>query len=196
MTDLKRGEKIMDSMLLEQFRGKPNIRAYFMCYFEELNTCFADSEDSYYGRFLETAEGEALDIIGIILDQKRDVVIVNDYFGFQGAVGALGFGAGTFKDENSLGFSVTPLTDAVYRNLLRAKAYVMNKDQCNVEDVYNIVRTVLNRAVPTLSVTYPGDRQFQLNLSVNEVTTAEHALINYASKWFVTNGITFTISRI
>ncbi len=196
MVDLKRGEKIMDAMLLEQFQGKPILREYFMCYFEEMNICFANSEASYLGRFLDNAEGEALDIIGLILDQKRDVVVAEEFFGFQGATGALGFGDGVFKDENSLGYTVTPLTDYVYKNLLRAKAYVMNKDQCSVEDVYEIVRRLLNRSPVTMSVTYPAARQFTLNLALTEVTSPEEAIIQYASKWFVTNGIVFTINRV
>lgn len=193
---MTRGEDIMDAMLLEQYQKSPNLREYFMCFFEEMNLLLATSEQSYRTRLILDAEGESLDIIGRILQQERNVVITQEYFGFQGATGALGFNDGTFKDENELGFTVTPLTDSVYRNLLLGKAYVLNKDNCSVEDVYNIVRIVTGKALSTLTITYPGDRQFQLNLSATEVTLPQHALIQYASEWFVPNGITFTISRL
>lgn len=203
MATNNRGELIFDGLLTEQFRNKPNIKAYCMAFITEMDELLLACEESYYGRFLENATGEALDIIGIILNQSRDVVLPDNFFGFQGATGATKMAGaatptdgGIFKSASESGFTVTPLTDKLYRQLLKTKAHVMNNDDCSTETMYECVTILLDRALSSLGVTFPASRQVQLDITASEVTAQEESLILYSSKFFIPTGVVFTINRV
>ena len=202
MVLLDKGEQILDSMLMDQYSASPNLKEFFMCFMSEMDFMFQTLQESYEGRLLENAVGEAQDIIGIILNEERNLVLTNDYFGFQGAVGATKMAdeatpsvGGIFKSDEELGFSVTPLSDAVFRRLLKTKASMLNSDTCNVEDMYNCIAILLDKQVSNILVTYPASKQILLTMSSNEVTSGEEGLITYASQWFVPTGIKFTLVR-
>lgn len=197
-----KGEQILDSMLLDQYSASPNLKEFFMCFIAELDFMFQTLQESYEGRMLNNAVGEAQDIIGIILGEERNLVLVNDYFGFQGAVGATKMAdestpvdGGIFRSEEETGFSVTPLSDSLFRRLLKSKASILNNDTCNVEDMYNCIAILLDRQLSSIAVTYPGTKNITLTVSSSEVTSGEEGLINYASKWFIPTGIQFTLTR-
>lgn len=197
-----KGEQILDSILLDQYSASPNLKEFFMCFIAELDFMFQTLQESYEGRMLNNAVGEAQDIIGIILGEERNLVLVNDYFGFQGAVGATKMAdestpvdGGIFRSEEETGFSVTPLSDSLFRRLLKSKASILNNDTCNVEDMYNCIAILLDRQLSSIAVTYPGTKNITLTVSSSEVTSGEEGLINYASKWFIPTGIQFTLTR-
>lgn len=198
-----KGEQIFDSLLIDQYASSPNLKEFCMCYIAEMDELYQAIEDSYYGRMLEDAVGIQQDIIGIILNEDRNVVITNEYFGFQGAAGAAKMAdeatpadGGIFRSEEEVGYNVTPLSDALFKRLLKAKGSILNNDTCNVEDLYNIVTILLDRALSNLGITYPGSRQVQLELAASEVTAAEESLIMYASQWFMPTGTQFTVNRV
>lgn len=197
-----KGEQILDSMLLDQYSNSPNLKEYFMCFIAEMDFLFQTIQESYEGRMLENAVGEAQDIIGIILGEERNLVLTKDYFGFQGAAGATKMAdeatpndGGVFKSEEESGFSVTPLSDDLFKRLLKSKASILNNDTCNVEDMYNCITILLDRQVSTMNVTYPAAKQIALEVAASEVTASEEGLITYASKWFTPTGAQFTITR-
>ena len=197
-----KGEQILDSMLMDQYSASPNLKEFYMCFIAELDFLFETIQESYEGRMLENAVGEAQDIIGIILDEERNLVLSNDYFGFQGASGATKMAdeatpsdGGIFRSEEETGFSVTPLSDAIFRRLLKSKASILNSDTCNVEDMYSCITILLDRQVSNMAVTYPAAKQIVLTMSSSEVSSGEEGLINYASKWFIPTGVQFTLTR-
>ncbi len=197
-----KGEQILDSILIDQYSASPNLKEFFMCFIAELDFIFETLEESYQGRFLENAVGEAQDILGIILGEDRNIVLTNDYFGFVGAPGATKMAdeaapndGGIFKSEEESGFSVTPLSDSVFKRLLKSKASILNNDTCNVEDMYNCITILLDKQVSVMNVTYPGPKQIVLGMSTGEVTSGQEGLIMYAAKWFIPTGTQFTINR-
>jgi hypothetical protein len=200
MSDSTKGTDIFNSLLLEQYQNSPNLKEYMGAFIEEMNELFEEIDKVYYGRLIKDAEGEQLDIIGIILQQNRAVELPDIWFGFEGAPNADGFGddnnpeyGGLFKDENLNELEKIPLDDATYKRVLLAKALVLNKDSCDINLAYEVVSTLLGR-VPNL-FKIEGSKPVKLTLSTKE-TDREIQLINYMVKYFVPTGITFTIVRI
>ena len=142
----------MDAMLLSQYQNSPNLREHLMCYVSELDLLFEEMQNVYYGRFLANAVGAQLDVIGIILQQHRSIILGEEYFGFNGAPGAtkMADGAnpndgGVFFSADNAGLEVTPLTDTMYRRVLEVIAFLTNKDSLDINTVYKVVTMILNR---------------------------------------------------
>lgn len=196
-----KGTDIMNGLLLGQYTNSADMKEYFGAFIKEMDLLYEQMDEVYLGQMLEFAVGTQLDIIGIILDQSRNVELPSLWFGFQGAVDvdkmadeAVPTAGGLFQDENFAGFEATPLDDVTYRKVLIAKAICNNLQTCSINDAYYIIQTLLGRVPTTFTITDAGKRFMQLNLATTEVNQQEVALINYMSKYFVPNGVSFTIS--
>ena len=205
-----KGTEIMDAMLLSQYANSSNLRSYILAFVEEMDTLFEQTEEVYLGRFLEFAEGEQLDVVGVILDQSRAVYLPKAYFGFQGALlpdkmadETTPSGGGYFKSETDDNFVNTPLDDAIYRRLLLAKAYANTLNHASLDESYQMITQLLGR-VPrkmqllTNASTLGGlvaARTVELHLSIEDTSTTDTALIEYFSKYMVPLGTIFTIIR-
>tara|TARA_R110000850_G_scaffold69522_1_gene154338 strand:- start:379 stop:993 length:615 start_codon:yes stop_codon:yes gene_type:complete len=198
-----KGEQILDGMLLDQYQNSPNLKEYFMAYIAEMDFLFEQIELVYVGRFLNIAIGAQLDVLGKILQQSRSVVLPNIFFGFQGAAGVISGMAdeatpnngGVFLDENSGGYGVTPLDDTLYRRVLKVVGTVSSRDSCDINLAYYCISILLDRVPSTFSLTNPAHRQVVLELGVGEVTDLEVVLIEYMAKYFIPDGMSFTINR-
>lgn len=204
-----KGEQIMDGLLLNQYQNSPNMKEYFMAFISEMDFLFEQVEEVYLGRFLENAVGEQLDIIGIILQQTRAVILPNLWFGFQGAVNVDGManesfpaGGGLFRDENVGEGEVTPLNDETYRRVLMAKAIMANRDSATLTLAYYVISILINRVPSTFELRDADSgvgidkRRVDLKISRNGVSAYELQLISYMAKYFVPSGITFTITQV
>ena len=192
-TDLFKGLTLIDS---------PNYMEYVQCFLDEFDELFYQTELVATSRYLETATGAQLDVIGVILGQARSVVLPTVWFGFQGAENVDGMAdevtpnnGGIFQSEESEGFVTTPLDNETYRKLLEAKALLLNSDTCDIETAYRVVCTLLGKVPKVLSFTSIGFKEVQLDLSYDEVSSAETSLILYCTKYFVPLGITLIINR-
>ena len=105
---------------------------------------------------------------------------------------------GTFRSEDIGTGVLTPLDDVVFRNLLKAKASIMNAESIDVNTIYHFISVLLNRVPQTFSIEEgpSGLRSVQLTISRDEVSGTEISLILYATKYFVPAGITFTINQV
>lgn len=151
-----KGKQIMEGLLLNQYQNSPLLQEYMMCFIAELDLLFEQTEEVYLGRFIESAVGRQLDIIGIILQLPRSIVLPTQWFGFQGAVDVAGMAdetspanGGIFRDANVGDGELTPLDDSTYRRLLLAKAFIINRDSADTGLAYFVVSTLLGR-VPSL----------------------------------------------
>ncbi len=193
-TDLFKGLTLIDS---------PNYMEYASCFLEEFDELFYQTELVATSRYLDTATGAQLDVIGIILGQSRAVVLPVVYFGFQGADGTIDgmadendpVNGGIFLSEQEAEYTTTPLSDITYRRLLKSKALIVNSDTCDIETVYQVVCTLLDKVPKVLSLTSIGFKEVQLDISSDEVRADEIPLMLYATKYFVPLGITLTINR-
>ncbi len=179
-TDLFKGLTLIDS---------PNYMEYVQCFLDEFDELFYQTELVATSRYLETATGAQLDVIGVILGQARSVVLPTVWFGFQGVEDVDGMAdevtpnnGGIFQSEESEGFVTTPLDNETYRKLLKAKALLLNSDTCDIETAYRVVCTLLGKVPKVLSFTSTGFKEVQLDLSYNEVSSAETSLILYFTK--------------
>ena len=147
-----KGSDLMDCMLLQQYHNSPNLKAYIKSYVSELDILFTQMQHVELGRHLDCAVGKQLDVIGEILQRNRNIIVSEDYFGFVGAPGAQSFGdkniattGGKFKGIENQGFNITPLSDNLYRKLLKARAYVMGVTNSNMNDgEYHLNNNTLN----------------------------------------------------
>jgi len=204
-----KGNQIMEGLLLSQYRDSANLKEYFMAFISEMDYLFEQIEEAYIGRFLENAIGAQLDVIGIILQQTRAVILPVRWFGFQGAFShkmadkATPDDGGVFRDGNLGNSEVTPLDDAVYRRLLTVRAIVSNRDTADFDLAYYLISIVLGRVPSTLEIrdeesdVTPAipNKTVNLVLSASDTTDRDLQLIFYISKYFVPTGITFTITQ-
>ena len=200
-----KGTQLMEELLLSQYESSVNLKEYFSAFILEADFLFETVQRVYEERFLEAAVGSQLDVIGIILQQPRTVILPQLWFGFDGALDvdrmadeATPARGGTFRSEDIGTGVLTPLDDLVFRSLLKAKASIMNADSIDVNTIYHFISVLLNRVPQTFSMEDgpSGLRSVQLTISRDEVSGAEISLILYATKYFVPAGITFTINQV
>ena len=208
MSTLNKGEQVMDGLLLSQYSNSPLLRQYLMAYVGEMDELFYNLEEVYYGRFLETAVGVQLDVIGIILQQDRNIDIQSIYFAFKAVIGTTlpatdGFGTiadtsegGIFKSLYNLGASVEPLTDDAYRRVLQCKANLLNKDNITIEDIYEAVYIILGRVPASIEVAEPANLEVEVNLLSSDTRNDEYLLLLYMAKYFSPAAMTFSINLI
>ena len=193
----------MDGLLLSQYAESTKLREYFMAFIGELDLLFQNVEEVYYGRFIETAIGAQLDIIGIILQQSRNVDLGSKYFGFDGAPLVDSFGTeanpstgGTFKSSSQGTQTVTPLDDGTYRRVLLTKAFLLNSDNASINTVYHAVAILLDKVPRLFSITEPANKQLDITMAALDVPLDKELLINLTSKYFLPAGITLTITLL
>jgi len=203
MAILDKGEQILDNLLLSQYKSSPILKQYLMAYIGEMDYLFQNIEEVYLGRMLDSAIGVQLDIIGVILNQSRNIDIQTIYFGFQGAPAIDGFGdtadpqvGGVFKSLEQGSFTVDPLDDAVYRRVLYCKANLLNRDDISIELIYESINILFNRVPKHIVVTEPASMKVNLELLGTDTRNDELLLISYMAKYFIPAGVTFTISTI
>lgn len=197
-----KGTDIMLQMLLDQYQNKPILRQYFQAFFDEMDWLFESLDNVYLGRFLDQAVGIQLDILGAIINQGRDVELPDLEFGFVGATNATKMAdeatpadGGIFRDESSVGFTKTPLSDTVYRRLLRAKAQLHNRHDCSINNIYHATTTLLGKTPRRMEIVSLGVRQLTLKIAIEDTTASDAALLFYMSKYMAPLGTSLTITR-
>lgn len=205
---LDKGSQILEGMLLEQYQNSTDMKKYFMAFFAEMDFLFKEIQEVYLGRFIERAVGAQLDVIGIILNQNRAVVLPKVWFGFLGATDVDGFSSkeepnkgGVFRSKYQGIDKITALGDETYRKLLMAKAQLVNRDSIDIELAYHIIIILVGRVPSTLKISEYGSEGIQtkrvdLLVSRSEVSAGDLSLIQYMSKYFIPNGVTFTITQV
>lgn len=204
-----KGKQIMEGMLLSQYTNSPKLQEYFMAFIAELDLLFQQNAEVYYGRFIELAVGEQLDVIGIILQQQRSVILPTLFFGFQGVPDVSGMTdeatpaiGGIFKDENIGEGEITALDDLTYRRMLLAKAALLNRETNTLSLAYFVIGTLLDRAPSVFEIRDSDSgigldkRRVDLLISGTAVSDQELGLILYMTKYFVPAGTSFTITQV
>ena len=196
-----KGTQIMDGLLLSQYINSPLYRQYLLAYVEEMDLLFEAIEDVHFGRLIEDGIGAQLDIIGVILQQSRDVVLPIVFFGFVGASPVEGMSdeatpstGGIFLSESQEGIDTVPLSDDEYKRLLKCKGSVMNSDDGSIETLYHALATLLGRIPPTFQLTTIANQEVRLTLLATDTTDREKQLILYVfDKFLLTAGTIYNI---
>ena len=198
-----KGTEIMDGLLLLQYQNKPNLREYMLAFVDEMDLLLENLEKVYSGRFINDAVGAQLDVIGIILDQLRNVELDKTWFGFQNAVNvnkmadeAIPDDGGYFRGEELDGFVTFPLDDITYRRLLLAKAQLLCRDSVDINTAYYVISIILGKVPETMTIELINPRHMQLEVSASDVAAIDLALVNYLGQYFVPMGTTFSTVRV
>tara|TARA_R110000764_G_scaffold47124_2_gene105502 strand:- start:3316 stop:3957 length:642 start_codon:yes stop_codon:yes gene_type:complete len=198
-----KGTEIMDGLLLLQYQNKPNLREYMLAFVDEMDLLLENLEKVYSGRFINDAVGAQLDVIGIILDQLRNVELDKTWFGFQNAVDvnkmadeAIPDDGGYFRGEELDGFVTFPLDDITYRRLLLAKAQLLCRDSVDINTAYYVISIILGKVPETMTIELINPRHMQLEVSASDVAAIDLALVNYLGQYFVPMGTTFSTVRV
>ena len=167
--------------LITQYKESETVKDYLRAVLEEANELEQVYCDLIQERFIETAEGKILDIIGSLVGQSRILIDATQlvFFGFDGAAGAASFGevgnplvGGRFRSvsEDTTGNNV--LTDPEYRLFIRARI-IKNYTRATLEEIISMAQFILD--ADTIVIT-EGDRSYTVGIG-RLLTLNEQALI-------------------
>lgn len=171
--------------LITQYKEAQTVRNYLSAILTPVNNLEAIFCRLINDRFIDVATNYLLDIIGRLVGQPRTVIATSQiqYFGFEGAEGALPFGSysnpplgNTFKSysDNSEGSTIiTNLTDAQYRLYIRARI-LKNFSSGKRSEIIASINFLFN---PDLIVITESDRSYTVNIG-KILSETEQALIS------------------
>ena len=206
-----KGELIFKGMLLNNYKNSTHFKDYMMCFIGELDFLFEQIQEVYFGRMLEYAVGNQLDVIGIELQQSRSIVLPDIWFGlsdnYNDPLGIDGLSTeaaptvgGAFIDKN-VRASVTPLDDTTYRKVLKMVSLLRNREALDINTSYYAIHTLLGRVPNSLKLhdkasdSSLAERHVRMDISSTDITDKEAILLSAMSKYYIPMGITFTINR-
>jgi len=138
------------SRLVTQFREATNFINYIKALLREADTLEEISCQLLEDRYLATALGRQLDIIGEIVGQPRILIdsTAFEYFGFTGAIGANSFGTLTnptigarFKSIHDPIAGNRTLLDEEYRVFIRARI-IKNSTTGTIQEVIDAIKRI------------------------------------------------------
>lgn len=123
MVDLIDHEELAISRLITQYRESVNLINYIKTLLVEANNLEDVFQDLLTERYLDTAIGVQLDILGEIVGQSRNIKNANihKYFGFNGGGQHVGGFLYPFFEPGDPLFSNLELDDEPYRMLIKAR---------------------------------------------------------------------------
>lgn len=157
------------SRLVTQFKESTNLISYIESLLVEANNLESVFFDLLEKRWLDTAEGQQLDILGSIVGQSREFIDVEifDYFGFFNNYQAQPFGSiynsqfgGRLisKDESST--EVKELDDEEYLKFIRAKI-IRNSTNSTAEEIISQIGYILDYP---LIVFTDGNTRYEISI--------------------------------
>lgn len=138
---------LAESRLATEFREATNLINYIRSLIKENDNLEQVFQDLLNDRFIDTAEGVQLDILGVIIGQDRDfkIEVVETFFGFRGAIGGDTFGTSgdsnqgsNFRSISDVEFDSVTTDDETYRILIRAKV-AKNISRSTINETIDIV---------------------------------------------------------
>ena len=194
---------IMNELLLTQYQNSPNLKEYLGAFVSEMDTLMEEIHKVELGRYIANATGAQLDVIGIILQQSRNLNVPQIWFGFLGASPIDGMAdetlpsaGGVFRSEDEEGYTLTPLTDSVYRNVLLGRAFTLSQPYFSIDIIYEAIEIILGNIPSHIKLVEIAERNFILELDSNNITTYEQGILLAVSHWFIPMTITFNITLV
>lgn len=181
MVDKINHKELAVSRLATQFRDSTNLISYIQALLVEsdnLEQIFCDIIDK---RWLDTAEGVQLDILGAIVGQSREFVDseIFDYFGFAANPIAQSFGSvndptvgGRFIFAGEPTTGIRQLIDDEYRVFIRARI-ARNSTMSTPEDIITQVRYIFGSP---LVLFVDGDTKYEVSIG-RKLTLNEKSIL-------------------
>ena len=171
--------------LTSQFEDKDIVNRYLELLIKEQYEIQSVFTELLQKRSIDSAEGAALDIIGEIVGQPRELLSVDtfEYFGFQGALKAGGFGnylnpstGSVFLDYGSPTSGNVLLDDATYRLFIKAKI-LKNNTTSTPEEFISFINFLFSTESTAI---VEGSAEFTVFFG-RQLTPIEQVLLNYVS---------------
>lgn len=141
-------KKLAISRLATQYRDSGKLISYIQSLLYEADTLEQVYIDLLDKRWIDTATGINLDILGSIVGQSRELIVAEkfDYFGFLGNPQSQSFGTlsdpsigGRFRFLNEPTLGIRSLVDSEYRVFIKARI-VRNSTSSTPEDIISQLR--------------------------------------------------------
>lgn len=172
MVDQIDHKTLAQSRLATQFREATNLINYIKSLLSESNDLEQVFQDLLEKRFIDTAEGVQLDVLGVIVGQPRDfkVEVVDIFFGFRASIGGDTFGTigdagqgSNFRSVSDIEFAEVTTDDTTYRILIRAKI-AKNISRSTINETIDIVlqgitsatTVVVSESMAEFRLQFPG----------------------------------------
>jgi len=126
---------------LAQHASKPDTEAFVLSFYPPLTRLDAALHDLLTQRWLETAEGDALDGIGSIVGLTREIPdgVPLPFFGFDGQPLATGFGQARMRRPGEPYAVTYVMADVEYRRMIAVKI-ALNNGQGTAEEIISAVQ--------------------------------------------------------
>lgn len=197
---------ISDKLLIHQYKNSPLFKHYLEAFTIQIDRLMEETKKVELGRFIQSAAGTQLDVIGIILQQSRNIAVVNPevWFGFQGDPAAAKMAdevvptdGGEFFDESSLGFETRPLSDSEYRRVLLCRGYCITQSTMSINNVYEAIEIALGFTPDVIEIQELG-ANISITLDSSSVVTSDLDILDNIKGWFIpmTFGLTYNILNI
>ncbi len=175
-------EELAISRLATQFRESTNLIAYIRALLLEANNLEQVFCDLLEQRWIDTAEGVNLDILGSIVGQSREFIDAEifDYFGF--AINAQSQSFGTLLDPGIGGrfiavgepiSGIRELDDTEYRLFIKARIS-RNSTSSTPEDIISQIRYIFNSPLVLL---VDGDTKYEISIG-RKLTLNEKSILS------------------
>ncbi len=157
------------SRLATEFKESTNLISYIRALLIESNTLEQVYCDLLEKRWIDTAEGVQLDILGSIVGQSREFIDAEifDYFGFFDNPQAQPFGTlsdasvgGRFKFVDEITTGIRQLTDDEYRLFIKARI-ARNSTASTPEDIIAQIRYIFDSP---LVLFVDGDTRYEVSI--------------------------------
>lgn len=162
---------LAESRLITQYREATNFKARVDALIDESDNIEAALCQLLEERWIDTAIGVQLDILGDIVGQPRTVeeIEANVYFGFQSAIGAETFGTladsgvgGVFRTLADPEYIAKTMDDDEYRVFIKAKV----KKNITTTSINNTIEIILSALpTPTGIILTEGEASFHLEFT-------------------------------
>jgi len=173
---------LAESRLVTQFKEAVNLIAFIRAMLKGSDDLEAVYTDLLNERWIDTAIGTQLDVLGEIVGIPRPLILDTSitFFGFQGVLGVGAFGdtgdpslGGIFRDETAAGAGNIPVSDEQYRVIIRAQI-IKNTATGTIEEIILSANALLNvDQVIIVEVISAVDNEIEISfdrsLNANEV---------------------------
>lgn len=182
MVDVIDHKALAESRLANQFKKSVNLIAYIKALLSEADTLEQVYQSLLNDRWIDTAEGVNLDILGAIVGQSRELIDAEifDYFGFAGDPQSQTFGSfglpsigGRFRSFYEETQGLRNLNDDELRLFIRARI-ARNSTKSTPEDIMSFVKFLFNTSVVLF---IDGDTRYEISIgrlsSINDKSIIE-----------------------
>jgi len=161
--------------LINQYQDSENFKDLVTIFLQESAEIRDAINDSWCARWLDEAAGANLDVLGALVGQSRIVADVAVFFGYEDALGALGYGDGRYWNGTEPLFGDRELSDPEYKIFIKARI-LSNESSGTAQELGQIIFALFGKKAFVL----PGNAIADV-IFTESLTTSEKLLISFTT---------------